>query len=180
MRKNILGLAFMAVALAGFSASAQNKNNVDCCGRNVCVEQKCDYNACNGNGKDCFSSKLFEGITLTDNQKKQITDLREECRADRAKKAAEYKKERATRDSIRREGARKNREAGFAARKSRLEGMKKILTPEQYVTFLENSLVYGHDKSMRKGHKGSFKRGKMSDKSIAKGKKSFLKERKNK
>lgn len=100
-------------------------------------------------------SLAFAGITLTADQQNRLTALRENARAQReayhaeAKANKEAKKAdmaKGKKDSKRADMAKGNKDGkraeGFAkrreARKNYLNGVKEILTPDQYVVFLEN------------------------------------------
>ena len=83
-------------------------------------------------GRNRACPNPFEGLNLTAEQQTAIAALRTECRADR--------------DSCRAE-----------AKRARLARIKEILTPEQYVTFLENAFVNGTGRAQarpgRDGHR---------------------------
>lgn len=154
MKKTILGLAILALSVANFSASAQ-KNNKACpqvcpSAQTCCAEQPCQVKG------DCT---LFEGINLSDAQKAQLKDLR--AKNSQACKANE---------KARKEEARKDREAAKAERMANkrqyLQDVKSVLTPDQYVLFLENFFVNGGDnrgfnnKDFRGDRRGARKFGK--------------------
>jgi hypothetical protein len=86
----------------------------------------------------------FDGIELTDAQKEQLKALNDDCAANQQKCTADKQaKKQAKRD------ARK------AAQKEHLAKVKAILTPEQYVTFLENQVLNQQPKAGKKGKKGA-------------------------
>lgn len=162
MKKGILSIAVVAASLFSFNAFAQDKSATpDCCNTPAqCVNnaQACPGNpqACPGNPKACPVQRPcadpFAGINLTQEQQTKLTALREKCKINRAAADKARKDRFQQRDSI----VRVNK-------KQRLEEVKAILTPEQYVIFLENMVVAnpGHDRgpaphkmhAMKKGDK---------------------------
>ena len=168
MKKGILSIAVVAASLFSFNAFAQDKSATpDCCNTPAqCVNaQACPGNpqACPGNPQACPGNPQacpvqrpcadpFAGIDLTQEQQTKLTALREKCRTNRAAADKARKDRFQQRDSMVR-----------ANKKQRLEEVKAILTPEQYVVFLENMVVAnpGHDRgpaphkmhAMKKGDK---------------------------
>jgi len=138
--KKIIALAIVAIALCGIPAIAQAQNNGNCC-----------------NSTECTKHGAFAGITLSESQQKAISELdanrkaQNESRMQQMKKA---RKERLQNDSVAR-AERKNE------RREYLNKMKNILTPEQYVTFLEN-LVLEKPQGVRHGKK-EFRQGRMDN-----------------
>lgn len=129
-------VAIAAIALFSTTAFAQapqqsngQKASSECCKGK---ENKAD--------RPCMQMLLFDGIQLTDAQKDQLKAIETpaKAKADRNRKA---KEERATAD--------KQDKANY------LKSVKTVLTPEQYVKFLENAFVNAH------GHKA---KGKMDRK----------------
>ena len=117
-----------------------------------CDKQKCDKQKqkCN---KPCDRQRAceFEGLNLTDAQKTQIKAIKEEQMAKRqaARQAKEAKKA-------------EQREARQNERKEYLAKVKAVLTPEQYVQYLENAATRA-DKGFKRDMKkmeGRFERGK--------------------
>lgn len=127
MKKFIIA-SFVAIsALMATSANAQtlassqairSANNAECC-----TEQAV-----------CSENDPFAGLNLTDAQKAKIKGLNAECHKQR-KEAKDAKK--AAAKAAREEKARNANES----RRSYLAKVKEILTPEQYVTYLENAYV---------------------------------------
>lgn len=175
MKKGILSIAVVAASLFSFNAIAQDKSATpDCCNTPAqCVNaQACPANpqacpgnpqacpgnpqACPGNPQACPAQRPcadpFAGINLTQEQQTKLTALREKCKTNRAAADKARKDRFQQRDSMVR-----------ANKKQRLEEVKAILTPEQYVVFLENMVVAnpGHDRgpaphkmhAMKKGDK---------------------------
>ncbi len=126
MKKSIIALAVLIASSVSFSAFAQCPKAAKC-SADSCVT------AC--------ESVLFEGITLTPDQQTKIKALKES--------AAKERGEKIKADRTAKAGARKE------ARKGYLKNMKEILTPDQYVIFLENAYVTtpggNNGKDFRKG-----------------------------
>ena len=134
MKKTLLSLAILLASSTGISAFAQAP------AQNAKSATTTEAKARKGERKQ--APNPFEGLNLTDQQKSQLKDLkpgitkekREEMKAqDKARKeqakaqAAEQRKARA--------------EARKQSRHDYLAKVKAILTPEQYVQFLENNFV---------------------------------------
>ena len=164
MKKGILSIAVIAASLFSFSAIAQTPaKSADCCNTTAqCANpQTCpkDAKLCAKNAKACpalrpCAADPFEGINLTDAQKAKLATLKEQRKA-KCEAAGKAKKERfQQRDSMVK-----------ANKKEYLNGVKEVLTPEQYVVFLENIVVSapGNDRAahhnMRAVKKGDFKKG---------------------
>lgn len=140
MNKKISAIALAIVASLGISAFAQTpaacpNKAADCPRSAACAPAK----AC---GDSCCTAVFFEGITLTPEQQTKIAAIK----ADRQKAAKE---------------ARENRKADRKnCKRDYLNKMKEVLTPEQYVVFLENMVVNRPDgqKAFR-GHKMNGRHG---------------------
>jgi len=151
MKKKVLSLALVVMSCVSFSAFAQNdanvKNDVKCEKNEECCRKpqfKCAFNP-------------FEGLNLTDEQKTQLQNLREKRKAEFAEQKNAKRAEKQRNDSIK-FADRKN------FKKNYLNDIKSILTPEQYVTFLENSFMDQGNKAprpdkMRKQGKNPHKSG---------------------
>lgn len=151
MKKKIMILAVAVASMAGFSTYAQQLSATATSGvqtekyvKNGKVE--CAKDACKG-------GNAFEGITLTPDQQTKIDALKADCKANREKCKADKKAAK--------EQARADRKQ---AKRDYLNKVKGILTPDQYVVFLENIVVSdGPRDGMRPGgHHGGkqFKGGK--------------------
>lgn len=151
MKKIFLSLAILATTMTAFAANdnqskssdAQCTVNKECCSQNgECPDGK------KLKGNKGGDNSLFKGITLTDDQKSKLKALREKNKACNDKAKGECK---AKGDSVRekltpeqKQQKKAEREAKKAeARKSYLNGVKEILTADQYVVFLENNFLYG-------------------------------------
>ena len=136
MNKKVLSAVMLCASLFTLSAAAQNNPKA----RNQAVansEAVCNNpQQCAPEGECC--SVLFEGIVLTDAQKSQIQDL-QKTRIEKRKAQTTENKEvvKAEKRKIReeRDSARK------ADKRAYLDGVKQVLTPDQYVIFLENAYM---------------------------------------
>lgn len=149
MKKNVLSIAVIAVALFAFGANAQNPDKSQ---RPACLVEGCtqhqhnDYKPHRPSGYN-----PFEGIELTDAQKTKIAEMRKNNKEALKQKAEAQRKVREEnkmkRDSIIRSG-----------KLNQLRQLKEILTPEQYVTYLENKIVnqpsFRKTKGFGKGNPG--------------------------
>ncbi len=88
----------------------------------------------------CCTANPFEGLNLTQEQQTKIDALKAECKTRCDKAKADKKERRAERASQQRTN-----------RADMLAKLKGILTPEQYVKFLENNFVNQRDNMPRKG-----------------------------
>lgn len=147
MKKKILGIAIVAmsvIALPVMAQAQQKRANVGS-ENTQCVNTFCKKSDC----------RAFEGLNLTDAQKEQLKQLGEKRRA--AMKECIRQKQR--NDSVARAGH-------LAAKKAYLDDVKAVLTPEQYIAFLENHFVSAGGqrggKAIRMKHHGK-KSGKWKD-----------------
>lgn len=86
----------------------------------------------------------FEGLNLTADQQTKLDALKKECQEARKAKAEARKSQAQQRKDA-------NKEAAKTARTEELAKIKAILTPEQYVQFLENNFVNArHGKKVAK------------------------------
>ena len=149
MKKTLITLSVLAATAFGFSAQAQTQNN------NLCpVGKECPDKQCVNKPRKAYDP--FAGMNLTEQQRQKLSDLRT---ATKAKKAANDSTERVRR-------AEKKTQAKDM-RADYLKSVKSILTPEQYVQFLENNYinVSGH----KKGHGRHFGKDGRKDKKFARG-----------
>lgn len=132
MKKLFVALAAIAMS-ATFAAKADDCNNKQCNQPQTC-NQPCDT-AC---ARPCDSPRFcpFDGLNLTEAQKQKFKELRaQKQQAKQAKKEA--KRDAKAERKADRKADRKE------AKKAQLAEIKSILTPEQYLLFLENNFVNG-------------------------------------
>ncbi|WP_295731154.1 Spy/CpxP family protein refolding chaperone [uncultured Muribaculum sp.] len=175
MNKKVLSAMVLCASLFTLSASAQNpKARNQACPQQQCpVEAKCDNFRQQCAPAQCCTM-LFEGITLTDAQKSKIQDLQKAQMEKRTAKARE------TKDAAKAE-KRKMREERDSARKADrrayLDGVKQVLTPEQYVIFLENAYMTPAPQGPRAAVPGRMHHGMKQGAKPNQGKESFGRER---
>lgn len=153
MKKKILTIALAAFALCAIPASARNNNN-NCgnCPKAPCTEQTCSPAQNCGPDQACRAPQgrrpdFFQGIQLTPDQQTALRALEQQRASQRPDSAARASR----RDDNRRPDSAavaQRRQARQDARRSYLDGVKSILTPEQYVVYLENCYM------MQPGPKG--------------------------
>jgi len=120
MNRKILVLAIAAITCAGTCAIAQS-TTADCC--KAGSEATCNVRMSRVCADSSRMAALFDGITLSREQQTKIAEMRK------------------ARMEARRNKHMENRKAGKELRKSHLAEMKEVLTPEQYVVYLENIVV---------------------------------------
>lgn len=137
MKKTMIAMAFMALT-AAFGASAQTPAG-NCANRQDCPAnaKECCANAQQQCDRPCPQARAceFEGLNLTDAQKEQIKALKSE----------QVSKRQAERDANKAKKADR-KQSRLDERKAYLAKVKAVLTPEQYVQYLENiALQTGKD-----------------------------------
>lgn len=135
MNMKTLTSAFAALAIFAFSANAQTParcQQPNCPNTPTeCPQAKCPGQKGNCDAQQCPQARYMQGITLTDAQKKKIQELNTQV----------YQNRQAARVAMKQQKKRANAAADSVKRASRMEylhQMKTILTPDQYVTYLEN------------------------------------------
>lgn len=146
MKKIFLSLALIFGASGIFAASAatQSENSASQeVQENVQKEgkgKKHDKHMSPRGGNPMRFNSPFEGIDLTQEQKDQLAELQKSLAPEKIEKGNGEGK-----DSLSKDEKRKLRMELQAKRdenrKAYLEGVKKILNPEQYIVFLENSYL---------------------------------------
>ncbi len=143
MKKQFLSFVVLGMSLFSLSASAQHHHGAMHQRAQQPATECCVKPECTNNNGACSPAECcpgFEGLNLTAEQQAKLKALREKSGAQRQEKAKAGKEARKDRraqsDSVRR-----------ADQRDYLNGVKEILTPEQYVQFLENMVVNG-----RPGH----------------------------
>lgn len=139
MKKKILSIALVLAGLMGTSAMAQSPSTTP---QPTCQQQTCTAKA---------KANPFEGLNLSEKQQAELKALREGCKAERQKIAAQEKAEK-----------KEMREQRKKDNKEYLDKIKGILTPEQYVQFLENAYLNQGNRpfSPRMGGKQAMRQGK--------------------
>lgn len=145
MKKSIISLAVAAMALItpAIISAADNGDNktTTACPRTECVA--------NGNTNVKPQRPCpFDGLNLTDAQKKQIEDLG--CPFTKANKDRKAQKSQNAPSTQQAPSSKREQRANYLAQ------IKNILTSEQYVKFLENQYL---DKAPRHGKHDKFARG---------------------
>lgn len=145
MKKSILSIAVMVASLFSFSAFAQApQKSAECSnaakecvnGKQACQNPQACKNPQNcQNGPACAPQRPcaadpFAGINLSQDQKAKLSALKEQRKAKRDAADKSRKDRFQQRDSMAR-----------ANKKEYLESVKEILTPDQYVIFLENAVL---------------------------------------
>lgn len=156
MKKKVIGIALMAIALTGFTGMAQT------------AEQKSKAQIENVKTKKGEKKALkekkdpFEGLTLTEAQKSKLAELESRRQSERQAKM-EGRQNQADGKKDGRTLSEADKKAKMEARKTSkeeyLKEVKAIIGPDQYVMFLENMYINagGHHhggKAIRQG-KGS-------------------------
>lgn len=168
MKTKIMTLALsVVIAAAGFSASAQKetKKNCDKKARKECAmkagerKDKCAVEAreCDGKGKEASCrgrncDKLFEGITLSAEQKAKIEAFKQKEKAE-MDKAAKDRMKKADKE-------RANIEKKMDKRMEKMDKeMKQILSPEQYAQFKSNASKVKAERKAKGGDKARKHKG---------------------
>ena len=164
MKKTVFSfiVAFAAISAAGAYAQNQasgqnNKQQSECC-QNKGSKKKADR-------PERFNP--FDGVQLTEDQQQRLQSLRQGLgpQMPPKEKLSDEQKKNLT-DAQKKQMKEERKAKKTQAKKDYLNGVKEILTPEQYVVFLENVYLYSpdqqksgapkHDKGGKgqKGHKG--------------------------
>ncbi|MCM1138627.1 MAG: hypothetical protein NC453_08665 [Muribaculum sp.] len=143
MKKKFLGLAVIALSLVSANSFAQAPNK-----DKTCTDKSCQTTQQCKPSKDKKAPCPFDGLNLTDAQKAKVKELGEKRQAARAKMKKDKKAEKQRMDSA--QFARRNE-----VMKIYLDELKGVLTPEQYVMFLENSYINANGRPGKGfGHQG--------------------------
>lgn len=153
MKKKIL---IMLMAVLGTTAVMNAQQTDVKCAKATKCETKCTKpNKCSRS----LCAGAFEGITLNDSQKAAIAKIDSNYYA-KAREARTANRD--ARKDMRKEQRAQRMTTDSAARADRMQRrlaylreFQKVLTPEQYVTFLENTAVQAANpgKAFRSGHK---------------------------
>ncbi|MCM1356858.1 MAG: hypothetical protein NC212_10690 [Staphylococcus sp.] len=128
MKKTFLSIAVFLAAMTGVSASAQSQSPQNCTNPNTTCSQK----SCAPKESKC--NNPFAGLNLTEQQQSQLKALN--CPNVKGKQC----KQQSSKDERQAQKQQKAQQKQ-QARKDYLAQVKSILTPEQYVQFLENSYL---------------------------------------
>lgn len=157
MKKIFLTLAVLAASATAF---AQTDNTSTAADNTTKTEQTNDNDNNSRKGRrgnndfkpgHSAAFKAMEGLNLTDNQKAQLKELRTKLRDNsHAMKDSDKnnKKEKLTPEQ-RQQKMTEMQAARLQARKDFLAGIKSILTPEQYVQYLENYYMLDNGNAQR-------------------------------
>lgn len=132
-KKTILAAIALTAIVATPAFAQKNAANNNCTRQNCAADQQCPRGG--------EAPNPFEGLDLTADQQAKIKALQEECMANRKAQAEQRK-----------QAKNAQKEAACTARSEKLAKIKEILTPEQYVKFLENNFTKSGNK-MCKMHK---------------------------
>lgn len=128
MKRRILSIAFVAVATLMLTAVANNNDANENLTQDKCKKECCDKNKMKrGKHHKARMFNPFEGITLSDSQKEQLKAKALERKANREEMVKNHSDE------------------NKKMRKQYLEDLKIVLTPEQYVQYLENLALNSHN-----------------------------------
>lgn len=145
MKKKILSLAILAISALSFTVMAQEPQQTCDIQKKECRAQKPGKPGKGGrnlrggrHASGLGTMRSFEGITLTEAQKTSIEALNKEYVQSRRPACCQDSAQCAKPD---REKAVKMKESRKESRLAYLRKVQKVLTPEQYVTFLENNVA---------------------------------------
>ncbi len=155
MKKTILSIAVLLASMAGITASAQSQN--------ACPQAKTECTSGNCTKKDAPKYNPFQGLNLTEKQQAELQALKPakgaKCANGEKNASCSKNNQSCTKNKDKQQLSKAEKQAQrkqFAEqrlqnRRDYLAKVKNILTPEQYVQFLENSYV---DQGMKApGHK---------------------------
>lgn len=146
MKKTLLSVAIILASTLGITATAQSPANTQTCDnpKTECTKA--------GKANKAVRPNPFEGLNLTEQQKTELQSIapKKDCCKDKAEK-----KDKAQAKAEKQAKRAENRQKMIQNRRDYLAKVKNILTPEQYVQFLENNYV---DQAL----KGGPRHGKMA------------------
>lgn len=146
MKKKFATVTLALLAALGISALAQEPAACTSKDTPVCARRAPRHDAAKADS--LREVMLFEGITLTPEQQTKLAALKADRKAaaDRQMKARKDMKDQKKQERADRMKARQDK------KRADLQAMKQILTPEQYVVYLENIVVSTPDARMAAGH----------------------------
>lgn len=146
MKKTFLTSIIALAALVAMPAAAQTDGTSDATRTEQCAKdcKKKEKKLRHAGRHDMNRSNAFEGITLSEEQKEALKALRPQ---------RPEKRERQQADSVAPRDSHKKMRAEY------VNGVKQILTPDQYVVFLENivindAMIPGGNEMRQHGPKG--------------------------
>lgn len=131
MKKTFLSIAVLLASIAGVSASAQTPADATAA---AAAKTECNKGRA---AKGAPAYNPFAGLNLTEQQQSQLQTLKTQMKDAKAKDAKTKEAAKAEKQAQKKQ----KMEARVQARRDYLAKVKNILTPEQYVQFLENSYV---------------------------------------
>lgn len=136
MKKKIVGFTLAVASVFVFSVSALNLNN---------GSGMPDVSAHQAAPPRQMTHDRYEGMTLTDTQKKQLPQLDAKSRAEMKQRKKAFRRADREAEANGREISTEEKEARraeiIAFKRQYLAQVKAIVGPEQYVIFLENEFV---------------------------------------
>ena len=178
MKKIFVSMAFAAMMFAPLSVMAQNTATTNTAPEKTCcnTDGQCDKSKESkdrkgdkrADGRKMEKRNPFEGLNLTADQQTKIQQLNEKRKADHEKMKAERKeKMKAAKENgnnPKENAQRPSREEMAAKRqadqKAYLTEIQSILTPDQYVVFLENFYTNSAPQGSKHMGKAAMKGGK--------------------
>lgn len=166
MKTKLLSLAIASFFAFGTTAFAQAPADN---AKTECKKGCTDKDRCHKKGDKCDrkAPNPFEGLTLTEQQQEALAAIPTPCQV--MKSARDSKN---TADSSAMSTPEMRREFVRNVRLNYLSQIKSVLTPEQYVQFLENSFA---DQKMARDDKKGHKHGRKGGKDCTKGHKDCTK-----
>lgn len=177
MKKTVIAFSLVLSSLFAGNVMAQTSSAAVGCSKTTCTKTEActPADTCFTRG-DAGRPDPFAGLNLTEDQQTRLKALRPcgkaDKKCDKADKKCDKKMDAQDRQS--------RREAAKKARQEYLAGVKTILTPDQYVVFLENFYVaqapgrgHAQGKDMKHGDKAKkqggkdMKKGKGGDRKMA-------------
>ena len=143
MKKTILTTAIALVAIFGFSSMAQQPQS----GEKTCTSATCPKDSVNKKqARKLFNpyNEVFAGLNLTPEQQAKVNQLEANRQAQLKARRGMKAKSRQEADSIMR-ADRTQQERAY------LDAVKQVLTPDQYVLFLEELVVNAPQQQGRPG-----------------------------
>lgn len=148
MKKKIISIALMVMALSPVAAMAQSPDSKSGkAEKTCCKKEKSD--------KKCERPSPFDGLNLTESQRTRLAQLnekREALRKEEIKAQKELKQSiDSTRNKAKKEANIEYLKAKKAAKAEYLKEVREIVGTENYVKYLENMVINqgGHKKDFR-------------------------------